>query len=54
ALLSKKPPTLEKRVPLKTQMRVPFSQLATPSSAPALKHMSPHTDIVKPSPTSNE
>nr|GEZ60405.1 hypothetical protein [Tanacetum cinerariifolium] len=35
ALLSKNPPTLQKHVPSRTQMHVPSSQLATPSSAPA-------------------
>ncbi|GKG24978.1 hypothetical protein Tco_0395606, partial [Tanacetum coccineum] len=54
ALLSKKPPTLHKLAPLRTQMHVPSSQLATPSSTPSLKPMSPPTDIVKPSPSSNE
>nr|GEU31903.1 putative reverse transcriptase, RNA-dependent DNA polymerase [Tanacetum cinerariifolium] len=35
-LLLKKPPTLQKHVPLRTQMLVPSSRLATSSSAPAL------------------
>ncbi|GKE21100.1 hypothetical protein Tco_1432612 [Tanacetum coccineum] len=51
ALLSKKPPTLQKLVPSRTQMPVPSSQLATPSSAPSSKPMSPPADIVKPSPS---
>ncbi|GJS14869.1 hypothetical protein Tco_0409341, partial [Tanacetum coccineum] len=54
ALLSKKPPTLQKHVPSRTQMPVPSSQLATPSFAPSLKPMSPPADIVKPSPPPNE
>ncbi|GJZ50593.1 hypothetical protein Tco_0604783 [Tanacetum coccineum] len=54
ALLSKKPPTLQKPVPSRTQMPVPSSQLATPSFVPFSKPMSPHADIVKPSPSPNE
>ncbi|GJU59771.1 hypothetical protein Tco_1237537 [Tanacetum coccineum] len=54
ALLSKKPPTLQKPVPSRTQMLVPSSQLATPSSIPSSKPMSPPADIVKPSPSPNE
>ncbi|GJT38958.1 hypothetical protein Tco_0938823 [Tanacetum coccineum] len=54
ALLSKKPPTLQKPVPLRTQMPVPSSQLATPSFAPSSKLMSPPGDIVKPSLSQNE
>ncbi|GKE25586.1 hypothetical protein Tco_1440970, partial [Tanacetum coccineum] len=54
ALLSKKPPTLQKPIPLRTQMHVPSSQLATLSSAPSLKLMSPPADIVKPSSSPNE
>ncbi|GJU68750.1 hypothetical protein Tco_1255009 [Tanacetum coccineum] len=54
ALLSKKPPTLEKHVPSRTQMHVPSSQLATPSSIPSSKPMSPPADIMKPSPSPNE
>ncbi|GJS38268.1 hypothetical protein Tco_0563311 [Tanacetum coccineum] len=54
ALLSKKPPTLQKPVPSRTQMPVPSSQLATPSFAPSSKPMSPPADIVKPSPSPNE
>ncbi|GJU48055.1 UBN2 domain-containing protein [Tanacetum coccineum] len=54
ALLSKKPPTLQKPAPSRTHMHVPSSQLATPSSAPFSKPMSPHANIVKPSPSPNE
>ncbi|GJT89467.1 hypothetical protein Tco_1071184 [Tanacetum coccineum] len=54
ALLSKKPPTLQKPVPSRTQMHVPSSQLTTPSSAPFSKPMSPPADIVKPTPSPNE
>nr|GEV77891.1 ribonuclease H-like domain-containing protein [Tanacetum cinerariifolium] len=48
---SKKPLTLQKPVPLRTQMPVPSSQLVTPSSAPALKPMYPPANIVKPYPS---
>ncbi|GJT69636.1 hypothetical protein Tco_1028922 [Tanacetum coccineum] len=54
ALLSKKPPTLQKHVPSRTQMPVPSSQLATPSFTPSSKPMSPPVDIAKPSPSPNE
>nr|GEX59781.1 hypothetical protein [Tanacetum cinerariifolium] len=54
ALLSKKPLTLQKPVPSRTQMLVPSSHLATQSSAPASKPMSPLADIVKPSQSPNE
>ncbi|GKF17503.1 hypothetical protein Tco_0062421, partial [Tanacetum coccineum] len=54
ALLSKKPPTLQKPVPSRTQMHVPSSQLTTPSSTPFSKPMSPPADIVKPTPSLNE
>nr|GEY49362.1 UBN2 domain-containing protein [Tanacetum cinerariifolium] len=54
ALLLQKPPTLQKHVPSRTQMHVPSSLLATPSSAPSSKPMSPPTDIVKPFPSPNE
>ncbi|GJY01268.1 hypothetical protein Tco_0359420 [Tanacetum coccineum] len=54
ALLSKKALTLQKPIPSRTQMLVPSSQLATPSSAPSLKPMSPPANIVKPSPFLNE
>ncbi|GJV39417.1 hypothetical protein Tco_1417857, partial [Tanacetum coccineum] len=54
ALLSKKPPTLQKPIPSRTQMPMPSSQLATPSFAPSSKPMSPPADIVKPSPSQNE
>nr|GFA51130.1 hypothetical protein [Tanacetum cinerariifolium] len=53
-LLSKKPLTLQNHVPSRTQMLVPSSQLANPSFAHASKPMSPHADIVKPSPTPND
>nr|GEV16610.1 hypothetical protein [Tanacetum cinerariifolium]GEV81923.1 hypothetical protein [Tanacetum cinerariifolium] len=53
-LLSKKPLTLQKPIPSRTQMHVLSSQLATPSSAPALKRMYPPADIVKPYPSLNE
>ncbi|GKG37120.1 hypothetical protein Tco_0447293, partial [Tanacetum coccineum] len=54
ALLSKKPPTLQKLVPSRTQMPAPSSQLATPYSALSSKPMSPPADIVKPSLSPNE
>nr|GEW02384.1 hypothetical protein [Tanacetum cinerariifolium] len=47
ALISKKPPTLQKPIPSRTQMHVPSSQLATPSSSPALNHMPPPADIAR-------
>ncbi|GKA10945.1 hypothetical protein Tco_0690378 [Tanacetum coccineum] len=48
-LLSKKPPMLQKPAPSRTQMHVPSSQKATPSSAPSSNPMSPPADLVKPS-----
>ncbi|GJR19906.1 hypothetical protein Tco_0968433 [Tanacetum coccineum] len=54
ALLSKKPPTLQKPVLSRTLMPMPSSQLATPSFVPSSKSMSPTADIVKPSPSLNE
>ncbi|GKE22155.1 hypothetical protein Tco_1433667 [Tanacetum coccineum] len=51
ALLLKKPPTLQKPAPLRTQMPVPSSQKATPSSASSSNPMSPSADLVKPSPS---
>ncbi|GJY30368.1 hypothetical protein Tco_0413863, partial [Tanacetum coccineum] len=54
ALLSKKPPNLQKPIPSRTQMPVRSSQLATPSSAPSSKPMFPPAGIVKPSPSLNE
>ncbi|GKD83661.1 hypothetical protein Tco_1350500 [Tanacetum coccineum] len=51
ALLSKKPPTLHKPAPSRTQMPMPSSQKATPSSAPSSNPMSPPADLVKPSPS---
>ncbi|GKD65652.1 hypothetical protein Tco_1307760 [Tanacetum coccineum] len=53
-LLSKKPPTLQKPVHSRTHMHVPSSQLDTPSFVLSSKPMSPHADIVKPSPSLNE
>ncbi|GJY47502.1 hypothetical protein Tco_0436565 [Tanacetum coccineum] len=49
ALLSKKPPTLQKPAPSRTQMHVPSSQKATPSYAPSSNPMSPPADLVKAS-----
>ncbi|GKF98818.1 hypothetical protein Tco_0297601, partial [Tanacetum coccineum] len=54
ALLSKKSPTLQKLFPSRTQMPLPSSQLATPSSFPSLKPMSPPADIMNLSPSPNE
>ncbi|GJX37981.1 hypothetical protein Tco_0251284 [Tanacetum coccineum] len=51
ALLSKKPPTIQKPAPSRTQMLVSSSQKATSSSAPSLNLMSPPADLVKPSPS---
>ncbi|GJY77086.1 hypothetical protein Tco_0482202 [Tanacetum coccineum] len=51
ALLSKKPPTLQKLAPSRTQMPAPSSQKATPSSAPSVNPISPFADLLKPSPT---
>nr|GEU73134.1 hypothetical protein [Tanacetum cinerariifolium] len=48
-LLSKKPLTLQKPAPSRTQIHVPSSQNVTPSSAPSSNPMSPPTDLVKPS-----
>nr|GFA82097.1 hypothetical protein [Tanacetum cinerariifolium] len=47
-------PTLQKPIPLRTQMPMPSSQLATLYFAPASKPMSPPADIVKPSLSSND
>ncbi|GJY59603.1 hypothetical protein Tco_0459495 [Tanacetum coccineum] len=49
-LLSKKPPSLQRHVPSRTQVPLPTSQRATPSSAPVSYSMSPPTDafVVKP------
>nr|GEW97746.1 hypothetical protein [Tanacetum cinerariifolium] len=52
--LSKNPPMLQKSAPSRTQMHVPSSQKATPSSASSSNPMSPHADLVKPSPSSLE
>ncbi|GKE74545.1 hypothetical protein Tco_1536586 [Tanacetum coccineum] len=54
ALMSKNSSTLQKPFPSRTQMPLPSSQLATLSSFPFLKPMSPHADIMKPSPSPNE
>ncbi|GJU21200.1 hypothetical protein Tco_1154542 [Tanacetum coccineum] len=54
ALLSKKPPTLQKPAPSRTQIHVPSSKKATPSSAPSLNPMSPPADLVKPFPSTFE
>ncbi|GKD03187.1 hypothetical protein Tco_1178161, partial [Tanacetum coccineum] len=51
APLSKKPPTLHKPAPSRTQMPAPSSQKATPSSAPYVNPISPSVDLLKPSPT---
>ncbi|GKC35799.1 hypothetical protein Tco_1048183, partial [Tanacetum coccineum] len=51
ALLSKKPPTLQKPAPSRTQILVPSSKKATSSSAPSSNPMSPHADLVKPFPS---
>nr|GEY02829.1 hypothetical protein [Tanacetum cinerariifolium] len=51
AFLLKKPLTLQKHVPSRTQMHVPSYQLATPSFATASKPMSPSANIMKPSPS---
>ncbi|GJV04479.1 hypothetical protein Tco_1338048 [Tanacetum coccineum] len=51
ALLSKKPPTLQKPSPSRTQMPVPSSQKATPSSTPSSNPISPPADLVKPFPS---
>ncbi|GJY70604.1 hypothetical protein Tco_0474307 [Tanacetum coccineum] len=50
ALLLKKPPTLQRPAPLRTQVPLPFSQRATPSSVLVSNLMSPPVDafIVKP------
>ncbi|GKE06370.1 hypothetical protein Tco_1398388 [Tanacetum coccineum] len=50
-LLSKKPPMLQKPASSRTQMYVPSSHKATPSSAPSLNPMSSPADLVKPSPS---
>ncbi|GJZ33842.1 hypothetical protein Tco_0579278 [Tanacetum coccineum] len=51
ALLLKKPPTLQKHAPSRTQIHVPSSQTATPSSAPSSNLMYPPIDLVNPSPS---
>ncbi|GJU48269.1 hypothetical protein Tco_1217824 [Tanacetum coccineum] len=49
-LLPKKPPSLQRHVPSRTQVPLPTSQRATPSSAPVSNLMSPPADasIAKP------
>ncbi|GJW53859.1 hypothetical protein Tco_0097944 [Tanacetum coccineum] len=49
-LLSKKPPSLQRHVPSRTQVPLPASQKATPSSAPVSNLMSPPADasVTKP------
>ncbi|GKD03874.1 hypothetical protein Tco_1178848 [Tanacetum coccineum] len=49
-LLSKKPPSLQMSVPSRTQVPLPTSQRATPSSAPVSNPMSPpaHASVTKP------
>ncbi|GJT38718.1 putative reverse transcriptase domain-containing protein [Tanacetum coccineum] len=51
ALLSKKPPALQKPAPSRTQMPMPSSQKATPSSNLSSNPMSSLADLVKPSPS---
>ncbi|GJR83062.1 reverse transcriptase domain-containing protein [Tanacetum coccineum] len=52
ALLSKKPPSLQRPAPSRTQVPLPSSQRATPSSVPVSNLMSPPLDVsvVKPNP----
>ncbi|GKD83151.1 hypothetical protein Tco_1349990 [Tanacetum coccineum] len=49
-LLSKKPPSLQRHVPLRTQVSLPTSQRATPSSTLVSNPMSPPVDasVAKP------
>ncbi|GKD44813.1 hypothetical protein Tco_1269458, partial [Tanacetum coccineum] len=51
ALLSKKPPTLQKPAPSRTQIHAPSSQKATPSFASFVNPISPHAGLLKLSPT---
>nr|GEW92208.1 hypothetical protein [Tanacetum cinerariifolium] len=51
ALLSKKPPTLQKHAPSRTQIPVPSSHKATPSFALSSNPMSPPADLLKPFPS---
>ncbi|GKE51008.1 hypothetical protein Tco_1486164 [Tanacetum coccineum] len=53
-LLSKKPLTLRRHVPSKTQVPVPSSQRATPSSAPASNPMSPPAVVSSVKPQSSQ
>ncbi|GKC54086.1 hypothetical protein Tco_1076831, partial [Tanacetum coccineum] len=50
ALLSKKPPILQKHAPSRTLMLAPSSQKATPSSAPSVNPITPPANLSKPSP----
>ncbi|GJY21090.1 hypothetical protein Tco_0393656 [Tanacetum coccineum] len=50
ALLSKKPPILQKPAPSRTLMHVPSSQKATPSYALSVNLITPPADLSKPSP----
>ncbi|GJU33536.1 hypothetical protein Tco_1181890 [Tanacetum coccineum] len=45
ALLSKKPPSLQRPAPSRTQVPLPSSQRATPSSVPVSNPMSPPADV---------
>ncbi|GJU98783.1 hypothetical protein Tco_1328054 [Tanacetum coccineum] len=49
ALLSKKPPILQKPTPSRTLMPAPSSQKATPSYASSMNPISPSVDLLKPS-----
>ncbi|GKE00397.1 hypothetical protein Tco_1388380 [Tanacetum coccineum] len=51
AMLSKKPPILQKPAPSRTLMHAPSSQKATPFSVPSVNPISPFVDLLKPSPT---
>ncbi|GJR93596.1 hypothetical protein Tco_0265770 [Tanacetum coccineum] len=51
ALLSKKPPTLQKPAPSRTQIHAPSSYKATPSFALSVNPISPPTGLLKLSPT---
>ncbi|GKF60363.1 hypothetical protein Tco_0177149, partial [Tanacetum coccineum] len=45
ALLSKKPPSLQRPAPSRTQIPLPSSQRATPSLVPVSNSMSPPADV---------
>ncbi|GKC67881.1 hypothetical protein Tco_1100479, partial [Tanacetum coccineum] len=53
-LLSKKPSTLQRHVPSKTQVPVPSSQRATPSLAPTSNIMFPHAAVSSVKPQSSQ